>query len=280
MNTNKLICMVVMMVSFCAYAGVENAPKPWSFPKVEQPISDNVLYIPIADSSVKSLPINESGEELIDLLKMNNPRIKPMSAFSLKYQNTYEGFSKVRYGVYEKLLKMLELLPQQFGIAYFEGFRPLHKQKEYFDNKFKEFLVTTNDKELAYQETSKQVSPFIDNIPTHTTGAAIDITLFIIKEGQEELLDMGKFDVISGPNDQQETFSENTTKSQRNNRLLLLAAATNAGLVNYGFEWWHYSYGDKAWAFVKKQKEAIFGLTVPKNDPILSIDKKTYLESF
>jgi D-alanyl-D-alanine dipeptidase len=180
----------------------------------------------------------------------------------------------------KKLLTMLKILPPDIGIAYFEGFRPLYKQKEYFDNKLKEILVTIKDKELAYKETSKHVAPFIDNVPPHSTGAAIDMTLFVIKDGQENLLDMGKFDVVFGPNDQQETFSKNTTDVQRKNRLLLLEAATEVGLVNYGFEWWHYSYGDKMWAFVKKKNTSIYGSVAPKDDPITSIDKKTYLDSF
>jgi zinc D-Ala-D-Ala dipeptidase len=90
---------------------------------------------------------------------------------------------------------------------------------------------------------------------------------------------MGMFDTIYGHNPHQETFSENTTKEQRKNRLILLNAAAKSGLVNYGFEWWHYSYGDRAWAYVKKEK-AIYGLACEKNDSILSIDKETYLKGF
>jgi zinc D-Ala-D-Ala dipeptidase len=277
-NFLYLICALIL--SSKAYAETKTAPKKWSTPKVRALIAKNVLYFPIAHESVKNIPLHESDEALVDLLEINNPRIKPLSAFNPQYTNTYEGYSKVRRSVYEKLVKMLDALPKNIGIAYFEGFRPLHKQKEYFDNKLKEVMETIKDKHQAYQETCKHVSPFIDNVPTHTTGAAIDMTLFEVKEGREELIDMGKFDVIFGPNDQQETFSKNTTPTQRANRLMLLEAAATAGLVNYGFEWWHYSYGDKAWAYVKREKQAIYGLATKKDDPILSIDKETYLKGF
>lgn len=80
------------------------------------------------------------------------------------------------------------------------------------------------------------MSPFIDNIPKHGTGETIDITLFELKDGVEKLIDMGMFDTIHGHNPQQETFSKNTTKQQRKNRLILLNSATKSGLVNY--EWW------------------------------------------
>jgi D-alanyl-D-alanine dipeptidase len=256
------------------------APKPWSFPIVNEQISSSIMYLPIADDAVKAISIEDSDEELFDLFNTNNSRLKPLATFHTKFNPGYDGYSKIRLGVYEKLLRMLEVLPTSIGIAYFEGFRPLYKQKEYFDEKMRELLLTIKDIEVVYQEAAKQFSPFINNIPTHATGAAIDITLFSITGEQNELLDMGKFDVSFGPNDQQETFSENTTEKQRKNRLILLDTAIKAGLVNYGYEWWHYSYGDKMWAYVKKQKAAIYGLACAKDDPILSIDKETYLKNF
>lgn len=273
----KYLIIIIVNFLFMSLSFAQNAPIAWSVPQVGKEIADNVLYLPIADDRVKSVAIDALDEEVIDLLEINNPRIKPLSLIDAKYQNTYEGFSKIRLGVYKKLVQMLELLPQNVGIAYFEGFRPLWKQKEYFDKKFNEILAEVKDKELAYQETTKHVSPFIDNMPTHATGAAIDITLFEVKDNEEMLMDMGMFDTIYGPNPAQETFSENTTKQQKGNRLILLNAAIKSGLVNYGFEWWHYSYGDKVWAYVKKQK-AIYGLVVDQNDPILLIDKDSYLE--
>lgn len=262
------------------FTSLKAVPKSWETPQVPQAITNNVLYTSIADQAVKNITIQDSMEEMVDLQIISNPRIKQLAAFHPRYINTYKAFSKVRHGLYQKLLTMLETLPENIGIAYFEGFRPLAKQKEYFGNKLKETLITIQDKELAYQETAKLVSPFIDNIPVHCTGAAIDMTLFRMINNAYELIDMGQFDVIFGVNAQQETFSVNTNEEQRTNRLLLLQAATNAGLVNYGYEWWHYSFGDKAWAYVKGQKYAIYGLVVDKNDPILSINKDAYLKQF
>lgn len=255
------------------------ASSHWTYPAVDKRIYENVLYLPIADDAIKTITINPIKEKLIDLLKINNPRIKSIAIFNSKYQKTHSEYSKIRFGVYKKLLKMLEFLPKSIGIVYIGGLRPLYIQKEYFDKKFRELISKLQNKELAYQETIKHVSPFIDNIPTHATGAAIDMTLFSTNNQCEQLIDMGKIGVISNTNDQQETFSKKTSIEQRNNRLMLLNAATKAGLVNYGFEWWHYSYGDKVWAYVKKHNEAIYGLAV-EDDPILLIDKKYYLKSF
>lgn len=275
------ICVVsLMLIDAVALAANKTAPQSWTVPCVPAIVSTNILYLPISSQAIKQIASKDIKEELVDLLKVNHPRMKPLSTFNKQYTNTYEGYSKVRYGLYQKLILMLDKLPKDIGIAYFEGFRPLAKQKEYFDKKLKETLINIPDKNLAYEETSKLVSPFINNIPTHCTGAAIDLTLFRVIDGKAELLDMGQFDVIFGENPQQETFSNNTTPLQRKNRLLLLKVAAESGLVNYGWEWWHYSFGDRAWAYVKGEKYAKYGLAADKEDPILHMDKQSYLNQF
>lgn len=43
------------------------------------------------------------------------------------------------------------------------------------------------------------------------------------------------------------------------NRRMLGAALSAAGLVNYPSEWWHWSYGDRYWAFATKAGNACYG---------------------
>jgi zinc D-Ala-D-Ala dipeptidase len=246
---------------------INNTLQMWDNMKTEilNNINLSVLYEPIASECITNIPIIDCKEELIDLNSVNDSRIQPMSKFDSRFEYSYSGYSLIRISVYEKLIKMLEFLPKNIGIVYSECFRPLWKQKEYFDKVYKEKLKIISDRYLAYEETSKLVSPFIKNIPVHCTGAAIDMTLFIITDDKEELMDMGEFDVVFGKNNQHETFSQNTTTKQRKNRLLLLKAASEAGLVNYGYEWWHFSYGDKPWAYVKGKPNAIYGLIINEN---------------
>jgi D-alanyl-D-alanine dipeptidase len=272
--------LMTLVINPVAFSLDETASAGWKNFMLPPEITNNILYLSISHSDVKKIPIENLVEKLIDLNKIKNPRMRAYSSIDLTHKDAYDDYSKVRYGLYKGLVAMLDKLPPDVGIAYSEGLRPLDMQKEYFDNKLKETLLTIKDKELAYQETSKFVSPFIDNTPTHCTGAAIDMSLFRVVKGKPELLDMGKFDVTTGVNNQSETFSQNTTPAQRVNRLLLLKAATEVGLVNYGWEWWHYSYGDKAWAYVKGEKKAKYGLAVNKDNPILGIDKKAYLKNF
>ncbi len=162
------------------YTEKDNAPSPWEYFGVRQNVFENVCYLPIMHESISSIPIKDSNEKIVDLMEIKNERIIRMSEIDPRYKNSYEGYSKVRSGLYKQMLKMLEVLPKNIGIAYFEALRPLSKQKEYFDDKFSEIYAKVKDKELSYSETCKLVSPFIDNTPTHATGAAIDMTLFEI----------------------------------------------------------------------------------------------------
>ena len=48
---------------------------------------------------------------------------------------------------------MPAFLPENVGIAYSEGLRPLQVQKKYFDQKLREVLVRIKNKGKAYTET-------------------------------------------------------------------------------------------------------------------------------
>ncbi len=62
---------------------------------------------------------------------------------------------------------------------------------------------------------------------------------------QIEIAELGKLGVIWGPNPHVPTFSNELSNEQIKNRLLLWIAATSAELVNYPYEYWHFSTGDR-----------------------------------
>lgn len=231
-----------------------------------------VLEFAIADPRVSAMPIQDNNDSLVDLEELNNPRIRSFFSFP-DYQaiSKCEGYSSIRKRLSDSLIKMLTFLPNNIGIVYFEGYRPLSRQIKYFSDKYGEFRKEGLTPDKAYEETSKYVSPFIQNVPTHCTGAAIDITLFKIDGEQAAgFLDLGKFGTIFGPNDQSHTFCDTISPEQRENRIMLLEAAKQVGLVNYGYEWWHYSYGDKAWAYMKNKEYAVYGLIISDISPYSS----------
>ncbi len=224
----------------------------------------------IADQRIKQIPIKENGELMVDIAVLGHPRISEMTESDclLAHESPddidprSDGHSKVRAGVFQALVRMLKNLDElapAFGykagmleIKLFEGLRDLTTQKEMFDGKMAKILAEnpTITQEEAYAETSKWVSPYINNVPVHSTGAAVDIHIF--DRESKTFCDMGRFNTGGklAP-----TFSTDSrlTKLQKNNRLLMLIAATRAGLTNYLNEFWHFSLGDRYAAYFREK---------------------------
>jgi len=236
----------------------------------------------IAAPQVKSIPIIECQDPIVNLYDMKHPRVIVMAEQEMLLKAhahpddidpRADSHPCMRKKVFEILLQMiieLDILAVHFGyetgdldIYLFEGWRDLDTQKLLFDRKMAQIREANPDftEEQAYAETSKWLSPYIDNVPAHSTAGAIDIHIYNNKT--QQFLDMGPFnkDGTKAP-----TFSDDPSLQdhQKNNRLLLLAAATRAGLTNYVYEFWHYSYGDRYDCFWRKDKQdpkyhAIYG---------------------
>lgn len=218
----------------------------------------------IADPVIKQIDIEESGEKLINIRDQKNSRIKmlpnPKTPFASPDNNSgFEEASKIRFGLYKKLellVKALDKLapnfgyePAQISIYVFEGLRNIKTQEQIFINKLKE--IQQENPTLTYEqaeiETSKWVSPVKNNIPVHSTGAAVDIRLFDLKNN--EFVDMGKFGVIWGANPAALTFFNDISEEQIKNRIFLLLSAASVDLINYPYEFWHLSTGDRYAAY-------------------------------
>lgn len=220
----------------------------------------------IAASVIKEINIIENGEELIDVRDKQNLRISMLpDAPENKpfvgpiYNSGLPSASKMRKSIWHKLENMLEHLdnlapffnykPGSIVIKVFEGLRDLKTQEMLFNNKFDEIKAsnTSLSDDEVYTETAKWISPVKNNVPVHSTGAAVDIRLYNTET--KDFVDAGKFGVIWGTNNESQTFEENISDEQKLNRLYLLMAASKAGLVNYVFEHWHFSAGDRYAAY-------------------------------
>lgn len=96
------------------------------------------------------------------------------------------------------------------------------------------------------------------SIAPHVSGAAIDLTLV---DGRGTPVDMGT-PVNATPEDSAGACyfaAENISSEARHHRRMLADALEEAGLVNYPTEWWHWSYGDRYWAFTTGRSAAIYG---------------------
>jgi D-alanyl-D-alanine dipeptidase len=88
----------------------------------------------------------------------------------------------------------------------------------------------------------------------HPTGGAVDI---ILVDKQKSDLDFGSslYD-LSSP--LCHYFALGITKVAKQNRQLLRTIMMSVGFAPFDGEWWHFSYGDKEWAYYYKKPYAIY----------------------
>jgi D-alanyl-D-alanine dipeptidase len=93
--------------------------------------------------------------------------------------------------------------------------------------------------------------------PGHCTGGAVDVQLL----GEDgEPLDMSS--PLSGW-DAAHTWTMRISEGARRNRMMMVRAMLAAGFSNCREEFWHYSYGDSAWAVRTGVQTCPYGLVVP-----------------
>ncbi|WKE68416.1 M15 family metallopeptidase [Streptomyces sp. WP-1] len=206
----------------------------------------------MSDPKVAAVPVRECGERLVDVRRDGRLRIDARKV------DGDGAYARLREGVFERLLKAQELLPEGLRLLFVEGYRPPSLQRRYFEEYRAELSAAHPDwpTELVRSAASRYVSP--PEIAPHSAGAAVDLTL-VDADGQE--LDMG-----TAMNADPEasagacyTRAADISDTARAHRDILTSALTAAGLVNYPTEWWHWSYGDRYWALTTGAPAALYG---------------------
>lgn len=158
----------------------------------------------------------------------------------------------------DRLMKAGRLLPAGIRLSLLDAWRPLSLQRQYFDSyvtRVRSQHPEWSDQQI-FGETTKFVAPPA-NIPPHTTGGAIDITLM---DSENKELEMGAASNDPFAYDQTaETLSPGISDEAKANRKLMAQALDALSFVNYPTEWWHWSYGDRYWAYYRQQPVALYG---------------------
>lgn len=209
----------------------------------------------ISDPSVLAIPIQENGEPLVDLLKIQNLFVD-VSRNNVQKLST--SISMVRKTVADMLLDTQSRLPEGYKLMVKEGHRDIKTQAKIFAN-YSDYLMKDNPaltKEELYREASKYVAP-PEIVPPHSTGGAVDLTL-MTPDGKE--IDMGtRFNADPLESDFSNYTDAEIPTEIREKRNILIHAMESVGFVNYPTEWWHWSYGDRYWAKMKGKSFAIYG---------------------
>jgi len=217
--------------------------------------------ISIADPRVLSMPIIENNDPMIDLKDQHLIAFGPSP--EIQDNNDY---TKIRNTIYLKLLEAQKKLPEDLRFCLYEGYRSLKLQTKLFDDRYNilKYDHLNWDHKKLFAETTKLVSPVMNfdgsqNIPPHSTGAAVDIYLI---DGAGHEVDMGilvKDWMQDLDGSLSETNSVRISDDAKKNRSIMSCALQSIGFVNYLGEYWHWSYGDRYWAYCAGEKFALYG---------------------
>jgi zinc D-Ala-D-Ala dipeptidase len=215
----------------------------------------------IADPFILAIPISDNDEPLVDLRHQTEISYGPSPEIP---HNT--DYTKTRQTVYEKLKQAQSSLPKGMRFCLYESYRSLALQEMLFDNRFEKVhtLHPNWTQEEIFQETTKLVSPVTNqdgtkNIPPHSTGGAIDIYL-MNEAGQPIEMGIHPKDWMQDMDGSLSlTNSQKISVEAQHHRQVMRNALTPVGFVNYPTEYWHWSYGDRYWAYHQGQSAAIYG---------------------
>ena len=193
----------------------------------------------------------------------------------------------LRKSVLKRLMEAQQYLSETYPnlqLALFDAWRPISVQKFMFNYTLQETIKSRgiDIKDYSEQENITEIIEVVSRFwakptsnpltpPPHSTGAAIDLTL---ADMSGKPLDFGgEIDFIgveSTPDFYKNSYSGiSSSKNQtfHSRRTLLFSVMEKAEFVQHPNEWWHFSYGDQLWSWVRKKKNAIYGAS-----PVVSKD--------
>ncbi|MGA6154532.1 M15 family metallopeptidase [Stenotrophomonas sp. NPDC087984] len=208
----------------------------------------------IGDPRVRAVPVRDCGEPLVDCrgrMRVDTRRADPAG-----------HFAHLRSGVVERLERAEKLLPDGWRWLLVEGYRPPALQQEIFDGYAATLrrLDPDADEDRIHTATSRWCAPA--ETAGHVAGAAIDLTVRT-RDGTE--IDMGSPEAATPEESAGAcyTHAPDLPERARENRALMIEALSSVGMVNYPTEWWHWSYGDRYWAWSTTAPTAVYGPAPP-----------------
>ncbi|RQR63127.1 D-alanyl-D-alanine dipeptidase [Burkholderia sp. Bp9002] len=216
-----------------------------------------MILLSLSDPRVAQIPVVDTGEPLVALDGLS-ARLRMDHSTEHRANLGYDLDFRARETVGVKLAKASLQLPDGYALLVKESLRPSTLQ----DKWFREYLqgVLTRHPGIAEDDANAMASQYVapPSVAGHPTGGAIDVTLC---DGDGRELDLGC------PYDADDASSNGACRSACDtlepqaaaHRRILFSVLEEAGFVNYPFEWWHWSYGDRYWAAVMRRERAIYG---------------------
>lgn len=222
------------------------------------PTLDPVL---LSDTRIARIPVVECDEDLVRVMPSGRLSVSeaiPVPPAHGVMPPTTPVHDLLRDDVARRLAMAAAALPDQVRLHLVEGYRPPEVQAALYEAHRRRLLgdVPGIDVAQSHRLASRFVAP--PSVAAHPSGAAVDVTLV---DAGGRPLDMGTA-IDATPEDSDGACyldAPGISALARDKRRLLASCLRTAGFVNYPTEWWHWSYGDRYWAFVIRATAAIYG---------------------
>lgn len=212
--------------------------------------SQMVTYKDLLSVTVKD---NKEKFVVVDKEKIPNGYLSYQSGMG----NGLKGKILVRRSVYERLQRVQsKLIKDNPTLSLFVtyGYRSLAIQIKSFMIQLKKSSIYFDNPWNLYEEVHRYIA--VPSVAGHPTGGAIDVIIINIKTGF--VLDFGSKQYDYSTKDCY-VFSPNISKQANGNRQMLRNYMVEEKFAPFNGEWWHFSYGDREWAFYYKKPCAFYG---------------------
>ncbi len=198
----------------------------------------------------KDMPVEPVNEPLVPIITTDNLAINQIGEDMLRVTGDH---IYVRQGVQERLAHAALLLSEinsswQLEVGY--GYRSPKIQAQLFAAAKKRLSATYSGDQLAAEAHRQVADP---RVAGHPAGAAVDIQI-TTKDGMP--LNFGTKIWTFSPESYVRLYTIGDQAFK--NRLLLRRVMTSAGFAPFDGEWWHFSYGDKEWAYYYGKPAALY----------------------
>ena len=217
----------------------------------------------------QQIPVQECGEPVVAI---------PLEKFAVESPHPYEKLGAnyggkspyyLRQGVLRALIEAQNKLQQDYPgwqIKIFDAYRPVEVQQFMVDYTFASVVRSQGlcSEKLSPQQRQniwEQVHQFwaVPSLdprtpPPHSTGAAVDITLV---DAHGMTVAMGSEIDELGARSHPDYYANNSSQREREyhaRRELLHQIMKAAGFRRHPREWWHFSVGDRMWAWLQEQE--------------------------
>lgn len=168
----------------------------------------------------------------------------------------YDGIY-VRSAVLQRLEDAAKSFNGAHKLVLHAGHRPIGVQKQLLHDVMHAFQKHTGASDGdALTHARTYVSDPDVKLPPHCCGAAVDVTLFDTAANTY----VGFGSLMNEGSSISHLYADGVSAQQKENRMLLLRAMLDAGFASYYAEWWHFSYGDQAWAWFYHKDACLYGL--------------------